>query len=140
MPGGGLAGATALFDRAVADGWAADGAPGFVYTTDWSGAPVVHDRMHWVIAEATAAAAALYRRTGEPRFADDYRRGGTTPSSTCWTARRARGTTSSTRDNRPAATVWPGKADLYHAVQSVLIPRLPLAPAIGKAVADGLLA
>ena len=33
-----------LYDRAVADAWDADGAPGIVYTTDWEGKPVVHDR------------------------------------------------------------------------------------------------
>ena len=49
----------AAFDRAVADGWDVDGAPGFVYTTDWSGRPVVSQRMHWVAAEAISAAAAL---------------------------------------------------------------------------------
>ena len=36
----GLAGSASigLFDRAAADGWAVDGADGFVYTTDWDGA------------------------------------------------------------------------------------------------------
>lgn len=41
-----------LYNRAVGDGWNADGAPGIVYTTDWNGKPVVHDRMHWTLAEA----------------------------------------------------------------------------------------
>ncbi|MEE8827397.1 MAG: AGE family epimerase/isomerase [Eubacteriales bacterium] len=36
-----------LFNRAISDGWCADGEPGIVYTTDWNGKPVVHDRMHW---------------------------------------------------------------------------------------------
>ena len=62
-----------LFERAAADGWFVDGRPGFVYTTDWDGAPVVRDRMHWVTAEGIAAAAALHRRTGEPRFAEHAR-------------------------------------------------------------------
>ena len=56
----------ALFERAAADGWSVDGRPGFVYTTDWDGAPVVRDRMHWVTAEGIAAAAALHGRTAEP--------------------------------------------------------------------------
>ena len=60
----------ALFERAAADGWAVDGADGFVYTTDWDGRPVVRDRMHWVLAEGFAAAAALHQRTGEQRYAD----------------------------------------------------------------------
>jgi len=41
------------------------------------------------------------------------------------------------RDNRPVATVWPGKPDLYHAVQATLIPRLPEAPGMAKALAEG---
>jgi sulfoquinovose isomerase len=42
---------------AAADGWAVDGADGFVYTTGWDGQPVVRDRMRWVLAEGFAAAA-----------------------------------------------------------------------------------
>ncbi len=128
--------AAALYDRAVADGWAVDGADGFVYTTDWSGAPVVHDRMHWVVAEAVAAAAALHAATGEPRYTADRDR--------FWAfahthhVDRARGSWihQLDRHNRPAATVWPGKPDLYHAVQAVLLPRLPLAPGLAVALRD----
>ena len=42
-------------------------------------------------------------------------------------------------DNTLVATVWPGKADLYHAFQATLIPRLPLAPSLATAIARGLL-
>src|SRR3954453_22764271 len=63
-----LPAAEGLFDRAVADGWAVDGADGFVYTTDWDGDPVVRDRMPWVLAEGFAAATALKERTGEERY------------------------------------------------------------------------
>ena len=44
--------AEGLFLRAISDAWNVDGAPGLVYTTDWDGKPVVHDRMHWTLAEA----------------------------------------------------------------------------------------
>ena len=64
--------AVALFDAAVREGWDVDGAPGFVYTVDWSGTPVVRERMHWVVAEGVAAAAALHAATGEARFDDAY--------------------------------------------------------------------
>lgn len=128
-----------LFERAVADAWATDGADGFVYTTDWDGTPVVRERMHWVVAEGIATAAALHRRTGEPRYADWYER--------LWdfAARhlldRTDGSWTHELDpqNRPAATVWPGKPDLYHAVQATLLPRLPLAPTLARAVTEGLL-
>lgn len=131
--------AIALFDRAVADGWAADGADGFVYTTDWSGAPVVRTRMHWVLAEAIGAAAALFERTGRGRYADWY--------ATWWdyAARhvldRERGSWHHELDpgNAPSATVWPGKPDVYHALQATLLPRLPLAPTLARALREGAL-
>jgi len=48
-----------LYNRAIADAWNADGAPGITYTTDWEGNPVVHDRMHWTLAEAINTSAVL---------------------------------------------------------------------------------
>ena len=65
--------AAALFDQAVRDGWNVDGAEGFVYTTDWDGKPVVRDRLHWVVTEAIAAAAALSAATGRPEYEHWYR-------------------------------------------------------------------
>lgn len=133
-----LSAAEALFDRAVADGWDVDGAPGFVYTTDWSGRPVVRDRMHWVAAEATATAAALHRRTGRRAYADRY--------ATWWDHIQRvlvddeHGSWHHQLDehNTPTDSVWPGKADLYHAVGATLVPRLPLAPALAVAVRQAL--
>lgn len=96
--------------------------------------------MHWVAAEAVSAAAALHAATGEARFDAWYttwweyvgahhldREGGS-----WW---HELGT-----DNEVSRTVWAGKADIYHAVQATLIPRLPLAPALAPALAAGLLA
>ncbi|MBW8173952.1 AGE family epimerase/isomerase [Ornithinimicrobium sp. Arc0846-15] len=132
--------ATGLFARAMIDGWAVDGADGFVYTTDWEGAPVVHDRMHWVAAEAIAAAAALYKRTGRKAYVEWYEQ--------WWayviTHLMDRGNGSwhhqLDRNNVVTNTVWPGKPDLYHAYQAALIPALPLAPALSMGVKSGLLA
>jgi sulfoquinovose isomerase len=129
-----LSAAEGLFDRAVADGWAVDGADGFIYTTDWDGTPVVRDRMHWVVAEAIAAAAALRAQTGNDRFAG--------LAATCWAYAerylfdRTYGSWHHQLDatNHVVETVWPGKPDLYHAVQATLIPRLPLAPSMATAL------
>jgi len=134
-PPGLLDTARLLFARSVSDGWHVDGAPGFVYTTDWEGTPVVRERMHWVAAEAISAAAALHRRTGEQSYADQY--------ATWWAyavehlVDAERGSWHHELDaaNRPQASVWPGKPDLYHAVQATLLPRLPLAPGLARAVA-----
>ena len=134
-PEGLLATSRMLFDRAVTDGWDVDGAPGFVYTTDWDGTPVVRQRMHWVAAEGVASAAALHRRTGEERYA--------LLGATWWRyvvdhlRDTERGSWHHELDpaNRPQASVWPGKPDLYHAVQATLVPRLPLAPSLATALA-----
>jgi sulfoquinovose isomerase len=134
-PGWLLPASVALFDRAVADGWFTDGRPGFVYTTDWDGTPVVRDRMWWVAAEAVAAAAALHRRTGDTRYAD--------LAATWWAfieqhhLDREHGSWIHQLDERnaPTDTVWPGKPDLYHAVQATLLPRYPLAPCLAASLA-----
>jgi mannose/cellobiose epimerase-like protein (N-acyl-D-glucosamine 2-epimerase family) len=129
--------AIALFDRAVADGWSVDGADGFVYTTDWDGRPVVRDRMHWVVAEAIAAAAALHTRTGERRFAELA--GVWWAYAEAYLFDRELGSWHHQLDaqNRVIGTVWPGKPDLYHAVQATVIPRLPLAPSMATALGVG---
>ncbi len=127
--------AVALYDRAVADGWAADGEDGFVYTTGWDGAPVVRQRMHWVLCEAVGAAEALRKVTGDDRYPDDLAR--------WWSYAETHlvdhdlGSWHHELDpaNRPAATVWPGKPDVYHAYQAALVEDLPLVPSFASALA-----
>ena len=111
-----------LFQRAVADAWNADGAPGIAYTTGWDGKPCVHDRMHWTLAEAINTAAVLYRVTGKECYAErvaeflqyldekvlDHVHGS-------WFHQLD-------EHNQVKETVWPGKPDLYHALQATLIP------------------
>ncbi|HEN8802483.1 AGE family epimerase/isomerase [Pseudomonas sp. CM27] len=130
-----LGSARALFDGACGQAWHADGAPGFVYTLDWADRPVVHARLHWVHAEACAAAAALLQRTGEAHYEQWYRR--------CWDfianhfIDHTAGSWHHELDalNQPAGSIWPGKPDLYHACQALLLPGLPLAPSLASALA-----
>ncbi len=116
------------------DGWFVDGAPGFVYTTDWDARPVVANRLHWVAAEAIAAAAALWKATGDPRYGDLHAQ---------WWAYARRylidlehGSWHHELDsaNRPSSGTWSGKPDVYHALQATLLPLLPLNPSIALAV------
>ncbi|MBE7700477.1 AGE family epimerase/isomerase [Oerskovia sp. Sa1BUA8] len=137
-PSGLASTASLLFDRAVEDGWARDGAPGFVYTTDWAGVPVVRDRMHWVAAEAVGAADALHRRTGEARYADLYARWWDYVVTYLVDVDRGSWRHQLDASNVPADGVWPGKPDLYHAVQATLLPRVPLGPSLARAAHDGL--
>lgn len=127
--------AAALFEASVRLGWAVDGAPGIVYTIDWNAAPVVRERLHWTVAEASAAAAALHQRTGEAQYEAAYRM--------FWgfidehLIDREHGSWHHELDpaNQPAERIWAGKPDLYHAYQATLLPQLPLAPSLTSAVA-----
>ena len=125
-----------LFHSACQHGWNADGQPGIVYTLDWDNRPVVRERLHWTLAEASAAAAALWQRTGEAEYEQ-------------WGQRfwdfidlhlidREHGSWHHELDpnNRPSARIWPGKPDLYHAYQATLLPRLPLAISLASALAQ----
>lgn len=127
-----------LYNRAVTDAWNADGARGIVYTTDWEGKPVVHDRMHWVLAEAINTSSVLYRVTGKQQYADDYaefmkyldevvldRVGGS------WFHQMD-------QNNQVMDTVWPGKPELYHGTQAMLIPYYAPDVSIALAVKKGM--
>ena len=95
--------------------------------------------MHWVVAEALAAAATLHRLTGDRRYAEVYDR--TWAYATRYLVDRDGGSWWHELDpaNRPAGTVWPGKPDAYHVVQAMLLPRLPPAPTLATALSRGLL-
>jgi mannose/cellobiose epimerase-like protein (N-acyl-D-glucosamine 2-epimerase family) len=97
---------------------------------------VVRHRLHWTHAEASAAASVLLKRTGDAQYEPWYR--------LFWEfceghfIDRCDGSWHHELDpqNRPSADIWPGKPDLYHAWQAVLIPRLPLSPSMATALAQ----
>lgn len=123
-----------LYHRAILDGWNSDGAPGIAYTTDWQGNPVVHDRMHWTLAEAINTSSVLYRVTGEATYADDYAMFMTYLDEYVHDKVNGSWYHQLDQDNQLLDTVWPGKSDLYHAFQSTLIPYQKVSVSIAKAV------
>jgi mannose/cellobiose epimerase-like protein (N-acyl-D-glucosamine 2-epimerase family) len=84
--------------------------------------------MHWVHAEALAAAAALHRRTGDRAYSgwqqtfEDY------AETYLLDLDHGSWHHELDADNEPAATTWHGKPDVYHAYQALLLTELPLAP------------
>lgn len=69
--------ATALYDRALADGWTDEGVGGIVYTLDPAGVVAAPQRMHWVVCEAASAARVLAEVVDPSRAEDlavDYAR------------------------------------------------------------------
>jgi len=123
-----------LFGRAVADGWVGGEHPGFVYTTDWDGRPVVPDRVFWVPAEAIGAASTLGQLTGDPRYARLYVDWWDHVAEVFVDADGGSWHHQLDTENRPTSTIWSGKPDLYHAYQAVLLSQLPVAASVAGAV------
>lgn len=126
--------AESLYNRAIEDAWFADGAPGICYTTDWEGKPVVHDRMHWTLAEAINTSAVLWHVTKNQKYADDYAQFMQYLDEKVLDHVHGSWFHQLDQNNELLTTVWPGKSDLYHATQTTLIPYyapdLSIAPAV----------
>ena len=123
-----------LYERAIEDAWDADGAEGIVYTTDWDGRPVVRDRMHWTLAEAINTSAVLYRITGYERYSKDYAMFLEFMDEVVLDHSCGSWFHQLDEHNHPKGSVWPGKPDLYHAFQAMLIPYSRPDKSIAKAV------
>lgn len=129
--------ARGLFAACVRDAWQPDGHPGFVYSVDWEGRTVVPARIRWVIIEAIGGAYALYRETGEQQYEDWY--------ITFWDMARnyfmdyegGSWWQEISPEGEPSSDVWDGKPDIYHLMHCLLVPRLPLYPALAPALAAG---
>ncbi|QPL05607.1 MULTISPECIES: AGE family epimerase/isomerase [Actinomyces] len=116
-----------MYRRALQEGWGPDGEPGFVYTVDFEGRPVVHQRMYWVLCEAIGAAETLRRVSEDPSYDLDV--------NVFWNWARTYlierpGQWREELDaaNQPACGTWSGKPDIYHALQAMLIGTLPVTP------------
>ena len=131
-----LVAAENLYNRAVADAWNCDGAPGIVYTTDWEGKPIVHDRMHWTLAEAINSAAVLFHVTKKEKYAADYAEFMKYLDEKVLDHVNGSWFHQLDQENNVIGTVWPGKSDIYHALQATLIPYstvdVSIAPAVKK--------
>lgn len=143
-------GAQKLVMRAAEDGWNADGAPGFVYTTDEFGKPVARERMHWVACEAigavTTLASALEGKGGfAPAPNAKSEAEALRANAEEWwryckeylIEERGRWWHELDENNQPSTVTWPGKPDAYHVAQMLLLPDLPLAPTFALAVKQG---
>ena len=128
--------ASRLYNRAVGDAWNCDGAPGIVYTTDWDGKPVVRDRMHWTLAEAINTSAVLYRITGDEKYRNDYYGFMEYLDNTVLDHAVGSWYHQLDENNRLKGTVWPGKPDIYHAFQAMIIPYIRTDRSIASAVSS----
>jgi mannose/cellobiose epimerase-like protein (N-acyl-D-glucosamine 2-epimerase family) len=111
--------AVALFSQAIQDGWEVDGNPGFCYTVDWDGNPVVTLRMSWVICEAISASHVLaleLEKEYYEKWADTFWSYALQyfpdPEFGHWHSELD-------NENRPSNVVWADKPDVYHLYQAL---------------------
>lgn len=135
-----------MFERARVDGWRRGGNPGFVYTVDFDGQPVATNHMAWVAAEAVAAAVALRRAglddgasEGEVEHYDHCYRSWIDFIEEYIIAEPGAWNRSLSENNDLIESSLPGLQDYYHALQALLMPRLPLWPPFASALSRGLL-
>lgn len=125
--------AASLFHQAVTDGWDPD-TGGFYYTLDYNRAPLIRDRLWWPCCEAVAAAAFLGQLTGDWTYEVWYRRVWD------WAAQRladpVHGGWYPELDESltPRPRFFTGKPDIYHLLQSFLIPLYPAEGSLGEMV------
>ena len=129
-----LKAAEELYKRAVADGWNRDGGEGFIYTNDWEGNPVVHDRMHWVLAEAINTSSIFIRLTGEEIYKQDYAKFMAYLDNYVIDKFCGSWFHQMDKNQKVLTSVWPGKSDIYHAFQAMLIPYQSMDTSIAVAV------
>ena len=122
-----------LFHKAVGVGWDNEHG-GLSYTVDFDGSPANPDHYWWPVAEGIGASAFLAQLTGDAVYEAWYRR--------FWDFAgahlidHARGGWYPELDpvNRRKVGPWYGKPDLYHALQSCLLPLLPPSPSLAGAL------
>ncbi len=125
--------AAGLFRQAMTDGWDKP-AGGFYYTLDYDGTPLIRDRLWWPCCEAVAAAAFLGQRSGDAFHERSYRQ------VINWMAQHladpVHGGWYPELDDSlsPRPRFFTGKPDIYHLLQSFLIPLYPAEASLGEMV------
>ncbi|MDU0967966.1 MAG: AGE family epimerase/isomerase [Actinomycetaceae bacterium] len=137
-----------LIAQAEADGWHADGADGFVYTTDFEGQPITHERMHWVVCEAVNAAHVARLALAEladagmtfPEGVPDAPLALEGKEEAWWQyaqryliAAPGRWLEELDRENHLSERTWTGMPEIYHAYQSLVLPDGDYAVGFAKA-------
>jgi sulfoquinovose isomerase len=125
----------ALFRSSIDLGWDKQHG-GFFYTLDWDNKPVLRQKLWWPVNEAIGAAAYLgehapsafheewYRRLWDfaANHLIDHQDGG-------WHPELA-------ETLQPAASLFTGKPDIYHALQACLIPLFPATGSLTRVIAE----
>ncbi|MFC3164529.1 AGE family epimerase/isomerase [Ciceribacter thiooxidans] len=127
--------ARGLFFQSMSLGWDRIHG-GFFYTLDWENAPARRSKLWWPLCEGAGAAHWLAEHLPSDFHEESYRR--------IWSfiARHSLDRTHGgwfeelTEDLVPATTLFPGKGDIYHALQACLIPLFPATASLTRLISE----
>lgn len=128
--------AKSLFVQSMALGWDREKG-GFFYTLDWDNTPAKTEKLWWPMCEAAGAAHFLNEHLPADEFYEDsYRRIWSTIANNFLDHQFSGWHEELTEDLVPANTLFPGKGDIYHALQACLIPLFPADGSLTKMIAE----
>lgn len=125
--------AQGLFRQAMALGWDGDKG-GFFYTLDWDDRPQKRMKLWWPACEGVAAAHFLNELAPAPEWEAAYRRIWDVIATAFVDRRHGGWHEELTEDLRPSYALFPGKGDIYHALQACLIPLYPATGSLTRAI------
>ncbi|WFU07616.1 AGE family epimerase/isomerase [Rhizobium sp. CB3090] len=127
--------AKGLFSQSMSLGWDNDKG-GFFYTLDWADVPAKRNKLWWPACEAAGAAHYLNEHMPSDFHEESYRKIWGTIGR-CFIDHRNGGWHEElTEDLVPVHTIFPGKGDIYHALQACLIPLFPATGSLTKVIAE----
>jgi sulfoquinovose isomerase len=127
--------AKALFSQSMSLGWDSDKG-GFFYTLDWQDVPAKRNKLWWPACEAAGAAHYLNELAPSDFHEESYRKIWGVIASAFVDRENGGWHEELTEDLVPAHTLFPGKGDIYHALQACLIPLFPAAGSLTKVIAE----
>lgn len=128
--------AKSLFVQSMALGWDREKG-GFFYTLDWNDNPDKRAKLWWPMCEAAGAAHFLNENLPADAFYEDsYRRIWSTIANNFIDHENGGWHEELTEDLVPAHTLFPGKGDIYHALQACLIPLFPAAGSLTTVIKE----
>lgn len=138
--------ANEVFERSRVDAWRKNGHAGFVTTLDPDGAPLATERLQWVVCEGICATVAIRRamldggaRPDEVEHFDHCYRSWLDYANDYLITQPGRWRRGLSETNEALTVETASRWDVYHALQTMLMPRVPLWPPFASAISRGLL-
>lgn len=127
--------ARGLFFQAMSLGWDKQKG-GFFYTLDWENLPAKRSKLWWPLCEGAGAAHFLNAHAPSAFHEDSYRMIWGFIAGHSIDHENGGWHEELTEDLVPANTLFPGKGDIYHALQACLIPLYPAEGSLTKVIAE----